>query len=48
MAQMILSKEQKQTHRHGQQAHDCQGWGEEVGCTGSSGLKDANYYIKNG
>ena len=44
MAQRNLSVEQKQTHRHGDQACGCQGRG-GVGWTGSLGLVDANYYI---
>ena len=42
---MILSAEQKQTHRHGEQICGYQGEQQEVGWTGSLGLVDANYYI---
>ena len=46
MAQMNLSKKQKQTHRHREQVCGSQGGGgEREGGTGSLGLADANYYI---
>ena len=46
MAQMNISTEQKQIHRHGEQTCGCQGEGkgEAVGQTGSLGLVDANNY----
>ena len=49
MTQMILSKKQKQTHRHRKQTSVCQG-GREVGegWSGSLGLTDANNYTENG
>ena len=37
--------EQKHTHRHGEQIHDCQRGGEGMGWTGNLGLVDANSYI---
>ena len=45
---MILSTEQKQTHRRGEQACDCQEEGEGVEWTGSLGFIDANYCIWSG
>ena len=39
---MNLSKENKQTHRHGEQTYGCQGWGKESGIVwefGVSGCK---------
>ena len=43
-----LPTKQKETHRHREQTCGCQrGWG-RVESTGSLGLADANYYIKNG
>ena len=45
---MNLSKEQKQTHKHGEQTCGCQGVGKGMGWTGNLGLVDANYYIWNG
>ena len=42
MAQINLSTEQKQTHRHGEQTCGFQGGG---GGSGSLGLVVANYYI---
>ena len=38
MAQMNLSIEQKQTHRHGEQTCGCQGGGEGSGMDRESGL----------
>ena len=49
MEQMILSTEQKQTHRHREQTGGCQregGGGEGEGWTGSLGLADANFYTQ--
>ena len=45
MAQMTLSTEQKQTHRHREQACGCQREGEGVGWTESLELADANSCI---
>ena len=45
MAQIKLSKEQKQTHGHGEQTCGCQGGEEGVRWTGNLGLVEANYYI---
>ena len=45
MAQMNLSTDQKQAHRHGGKTWGCQGRGGGVGWTGSLGLVDANYSI---
>ena len=46
MAQVNLSIEQKQTHRHGEETCGCQeGKREGAGGTGSLELVDANYYI---
>ena len=45
MAQMNLSAEQKQSHRHGEQDCACQGEGKGGLWTGNWGLIDANYYI---
>ena len=41
MAQMTLSTEQKQTHRHKEQTWVSKGEGEEIGWMGSLGLVDA-------
>ena len=45
---MNLSKEQIQSHKHGEQTCGCQGVGKGMGWTGNLGLVDANYYIWNG
>ena len=46
---MNLSMKQTQTHRHREQTCGCQwGGGLGEGWTGSLGLADANYSIKNG
>ena len=45
MAQMNLSTEQKQTHRHEGTLAVVKGEGEGVGWTGSLGFVDANYYF---
>ena len=45
MAQMNLSTEQKQTHRHGEQTCDCQGGGGGKGMDQSLELVDANHCI---
>ena len=45
---MNLSREKKQTHRHGEQTCGSQGEGEGVGGTGIWGLVDANYCIWSG
>ena len=42
-----LSTRWKQTHRHREEACDCQGQGGGEGWTGSFRLVDANYYILN-
>ena len=43
---MNLSTKQKQTHKHREQTCVCQGGGgDKVGCTGSLGLVDENYYF---
>ena len=47
-AQMNLSTEQKQTHKHGEQICGCQGGGRGVGSTGNLELIDANYCLWNG
>ena len=46
MEQTNLSTKEKQTHRHGQQTCGCQGGGEGLGGTGSSGLIDANFTFR--
>ena len=46
---MNSSMKQKQTHRHRERTCGCQGEGGlGEGWSGSLGLADANYYIKNG
>ena len=45
MAQMNLSTEQKQTHRHGEGTCGCYVEGEWVGLSGILGWGDANYCI---
>ena len=48
MTQRDVSMEQRQTHRHGEQACGCSGGGGEEERTGSVGLAVANYYIQGG
>ena len=48
MAQMNLSTEQKQTHRHGEGTCGCYVEGEWVGLSGILGWGDANYCTSNG
>ena len=45
MAQMNLSTEKEQTHRMEGRLEVATAEGEEIGCLGSLGLVDANYYI---
>ena len=45
---MNLFMKQKQTHRRREHTCGCQGGRGVEGWTGSLGLADANYYIKDG
>ena len=47
MAQMNLSIEQKQTHRHGEETCGCQGGGGGSEMDWEFGVVDENYYIQN-
>ena len=48
MAQMNLSTEKKQTHRHGEQTYGCQRGGGRSGMDWELGVIDANYSIWSG